>query len=142
MENLPEKAGEALAFLESGNPLADLNDLVMLVIVLATAFYLFRFWRTVRKTLAENAQKIDALIAHPSRIKEGTLYNLKSGVPVLGVRSDEGETVILAHGEKADALYRQLLSRGVKLSKAKNPATIQAILGVGGKKDDKGGGDA
>lgn len=129
MENLPEKAGEALAFLESGNPLADLHGLIMLVFVLATGFYLFRFWRTVRKTLAENAKKIDALIEHPSRIKAGTLYHLKSGVPVLGVRSKEGETVILAHGEKADTLYKHLLSRGVKLSKAKNPATIQAILG-------------
>ena len=38
-------------------------------------------------------------------------------------------TVILAHGEKADTLYKHMLSRGVKLSKAKNPATIQAILG-------------
>lgn len=134
METLPEKTGEALAFLESGNPLFDLHGILMLVFVLATAFYLFRFWRTVRKTLAENAQKVDALIEHPSRIKEGTLYNLKSGVPVLGVRSKEGETVILAHGEKAYTMYKHLLSRGVKLSKAKNPATIQAILG--GKKEE------
>ena len=142
MENLPEKAGEALAFLESGNPLSDLHGLIMLVFVLVTGFYLYRFWRTVRKTLAENARKIDALIEHPSRIKEGTLYSLKSGVPVLGVRSKAGETVILAHGEKADTLYKSLLSRGVNLSKAKNPATIQAILGGGSKKDDKGGSDA
>ncbi len=43
MENLPEKAGEALAFLESGNPLSDLHGLIMLVFVLVTAFYLYRF---------------------------------------------------------------------------------------------------
>lgn len=128
METLPEKAGQAITLLESGNPFTDLHGLIMLVPVLATAFFLLRFWRTVRKALAENARKIDALIAHPSRIKEGALYSLKSGVPMLGVRSKEGETVILAHGAKADALYKELLSRGVKLSKAKNPATIQAIL--------------
>ena len=106
----------------------DLLELMMLALVLSGSFFIFRFWKKARHILMANQAKIDGLIAHPGRIREGTLYTLNTGVSVLSVTAKDQTQVILAHGQKADALYKTLVGRGVSLRKHPDPVKMYAII--------------
>lgn len=109
-------------------PAFDFFELILLAFVLGSSFFIFRFFVKARQILLANQKKIDALIAHPGQIREGTLYTLSTGVSVLSVTAKDQTQVILAHGQKADALYETLIGRGVSLRKDPNPVKMHSII--------------